>query len=137
MSEKYNPGRRMDRVLLNDLLDAELVRLLVTGNQDAMEVIFDRYYRMVMSVALRIVRDSGEAQDVVQIVFTDFYRKAKSFDAAKGSLKTWLLQYSYGRSINRKESLKSRKFYNQPELETVDPLRYAAGSKILNLESPE
>ena len=52
--------------------DAGLVRLLAGGNADAMEVIFDRYYRMVMGVALRIVRDAGEAQDVVQIVFTDF-----------------------------------------------------------------
>ena len=35
--------------------DAELVRLLVAGNHDAMTVIFDRYYRLVMSVALRML----------------------------------------------------------------------------------
>jgi len=70
------------------MADAELVRLQTQRNADAMEVIFDRYYRMVMRVALHIVRDSGEAQDVVQVVFTDFYRNAKLFDAQKGSLKS-------------------------------------------------
>jgi hypothetical protein len=48
--------------------DQELVRRLVKGDERAMEVLFDRYYRTVMRVALRIVRDPGEAQDVVQVV---------------------------------------------------------------------
>src|SRR5207253_5747573 len=82
---------------LKDQPDTALVYLLVAGNADALEEIFNRHYQMVMSVALHIVRDPGEAQDVVQIVFTDFYRRAKLFDAAKGNLKTWLLQYAYGR----------------------------------------
>ncbi len=41
--------------------DTELVRLLVAGNHDAMTVIFDRYYRLVMSVALRMLHDAAEA----------------------------------------------------------------------------
>jgi RNA polymerase sigma-70 factor (ECF subfamily) len=122
---------------LKELRDVDLVRLLAAGNEDVMEVIFDRYYHMVMGVALRIVRDSGEAQDVVQIVFTDFYKKIKLFDARKGSLKTWLLQYSYGRSINRRESLSSRKFYSQSDLESIDAVKYSATGKVLDFESPE
>jgi len=117
--------------------DAELVQLLVEGNHDAMGVLFDRYYRLVMSVALRIVRDRAEAQDVVQVVFTDFYRQAKLFDLAKGSLKTWMLQYAYGRSINRRKSLKARSFYDRLDLQAVDPARLAKSSKVLDFESPE
>ncbi len=45
--------------------DADLVRLLVAGNHEAMTVIFDRYYRLVMSVALRMLHDVAEAEDVV------------------------------------------------------------------------
>jgi RNA polymerase sigma-70 factor, ECF subfamily len=51
---------------VEQLSDGELVRRLLGGDQDAMAVIFDRYYRLVMSVALRILHDVGEAQDVVQ-----------------------------------------------------------------------
>ena len=101
--------------------DAELVRLLVAGNQDAMTVIFDRYYRLVMSVSLRMLHDVAEAEDVVQIVFTHFFQKASLFDATKGNLGTWLLQYAYGRTINHKRRLNARHFYNQVPLDEMDP----------------
>jgi len=110
--------------------DAELVRLLVTGNRDAMEVIFDRYYRLVMRITLNIVRDTGEAQDVCQIVFTDFYRHAKLFDPARGNLKTWLMQYAYGRSINGRRRLKARGFYEQTDIEAVNPALLVRGAKL-------
>ncbi len=102
-----------------------------------MDAIFNRHYRMVMSVALHIVRDPGEAQDVVQIVFTELYQKAKLFNPAKGNLKTWLLQYAYGRSINRKQSLRLRNFYDHAELEAVDPARYAVETRVFDMETPE
>ncbi len=137
MTATRNPVWGLDSIPLRDMADAELVRLLTQRNADAMEVIFDRYYRMVMRVALHIVRDSGEAQDVVQVVFTDFYRNAKLFGAQKGSLKGWLLQYAYGRSINRKRSLKSRNFYDCAELESLDDATPNAKSKLFDLESPE
>ncbi len=118
--------------------DAELVRLLVAGNHDAMAVIFDRYYRLVMSVALRIVHDIGEAEDVVQIVFTDFYRRAKLFDEAKGSLRTWLLQYAYGRSINQKSSLKARYFYGQADLEAMElERRNGTSQRVFDLDAQD
>jgi RNA polymerase sigma-70 factor (ECF subfamily) len=50
-------------------------------------VIVDRYQRLVFSVALRIVKDEGEAEDVVQIVFTDIFKRAEQFDASRGTLK--------------------------------------------------
>jgi len=101
--------------------DAELVRLLVAGNHEAMTVIFDRYYRLVMSVALRMLHDVAEAEDVVQIVFTRFFEKANLFDATKGNLGTWLLQYAYGRTINHKRSLNAKHFYDQVPLDEMDP----------------
>ena len=105
---------------VDEISDGELVRRLVAGDQEAMAVIFDRYYRLVMSVALRIIHDVGEAEDVVQTVFTDFYQRAEIFDEAKGNLKGWLLQYTYGRSFNHKRRLKKHSFYAQVELEEMD-----------------
>ena len=129
-------NQRIDSNPLRALSDEELVCRLVGGDQRAMALLFDRYYRMVMGVALRIVRDPGEAQDVVQVVFTDFYRSAKLFDAGKGSFKAWLLQYSYGRSINRKQSLNSRNFYNANEAWSVE-IAENGGLRLFNLELPE
>jgi RNA polymerase sigma-70 factor (ECF subfamily) len=72
--------------------DGEQIRQLLVGNDDALAVIVDRYQRLVFSVALRIVKDEGEAEDVVQIVFTDIFKKVEQFDAARGTLKMWILQ---------------------------------------------
>ena len=114
--------------VITECADEELVRLLIAGNHDAMNVIFDRYYSLLMRVALRVVRDMGEAEDVVSIAFTDFYRKAELFNPDKGNLRTWLLQYTYGRSINRLQGLKSRKHFNHVELADVDPSELATNA---------
>jgi RNA polymerase sigma-70 factor, ECF subfamily len=112
---------------LEKLADAELVRLLVAGNHDAMTVIFDKYWRLVMSVALHIIHDTAEAEDVVQIVFTEFYERANLFDESKGNLRTWLLQYSYGRSFNQQKKLSRRGFFEQVEVEDVENQERSSG----------
>ena len=94
------------------LSDEDLISHLQVGNHDAMDPLFRRYYRIVLSIALRIVRDAGEAEDVMQEVFLEVFRKCHLFDAAKGSAKGRILQYAYSRSIDRKQHLTLRKFYD-------------------------
>ena len=64
-------SRRISWNELQKLSDNELFRELISGRDDAFAVIVDRYQRLVFSVALRIVKDEGEAEDLVQIVFAD------------------------------------------------------------------
>ena len=97
--------------------DEQLMLKVQQGDGDAFAVLFDRYNRLVLSVALRIVHDAGEAQEVTQNVFFEFYRSAGRFDPARGTLKVWLLQFAYHRSINRRNYLLLRQFYNRPDLE--------------------
>src|SRR6266849_414495 len=99
------------------LSDEELMLEVQRGDGDAFAVLFDRYNRLVLTVALRIVHDAGEAQEVTQNVFFEFYRSARRFDPARGKLKVWLLQFAYHRSINRRNYLLLRQFYNRPDLE--------------------
>jgi RNA polymerase sigma-70 factor, ECF subfamily len=115
------PHSAPDPADLGACSDEQLVELLVAGEKDAMGVIFDRYYAMMMRVALRILRDRGEAEDAVQVAFTDFYRTARNFSPAKGRLSTWLLQYIYGRSLNRHKGLKARRYFDHVEFSEVDP----------------
>jgi len=99
------------------LSDEQLMLEVQRGDGDAFTVLFDRYNRLVLTVALRIVHDVGEAQEVTQNVFFEFYRAARRFDPARGKLKVWLLQFAYHRSINRRNYLLLRQFYNQPDLD--------------------
>jgi RNA polymerase sigma-70 factor, ECF subfamily len=105
---------------LKQLTDDRLMVQLQDGVNDALAVLFERYQRLVFSVALKIVRDRGEAEDVTQNVFLEIYRSVAQFDPAKGTLKVWLLQFAYHRAFNRKEHLNIRNFYNQESTEDID-----------------
>lgn len=90
---------------------------LQEGQNDALAVLFDRYQKLVLSVALKIVRDPGEAEDVTQTVFLDIYRAVAQFDPRKGNTRVWLMQYAYHRAINRRQRLQGQEFYKSTELE--------------------
>ena len=105
---------------LVDLTDDEVMASLKAGAHDALAILFDHYHRLVFSIALRIVRDAGEAEDVTQIVFLDVFRAAAQFDASKGTTRVWLLQYAYHRALGRKRHLNVRNFYDlEPDAQTA------------------
>jgi RNA polymerase sigma-70 factor, ECF subfamily len=114
-----NKPAKFARVLcyaeLAPLADEALMRKLQEGHPDALAVLFDRYHRLVMNVALRILRDAGEAEDLMQSVFLEIFRSAAQFDAAKGTTKVWILQYAYHRSFNRRQYLSLRGLYDSAE----------------------
>lgn len=101
---------------LNTLSDEYLLARLLNGDHDALAVLFDRYHRLIFSIAVRIVRDEGEAEEVVQTVFLNIFQSAANFDPLKGTLKVWMLQYAYHRAINRRRNLSSQGIYLWDEL---------------------
>jgi len=121
---------------LQRLPDEELMACLRDGDGDALAVLFDRYQRLVLSIALRIVRDPGEAEDVAQIVFLDLFRAVAQFDPRKGNAKVWLMQYAYHRALNRRQYLQGREFYRSEELEVLEA-RNLEAHPTLGLSSPE
>src|SRR5260370_28762823 len=110
---------------LQQASDNDLLYQLTMGNDGALAVIVDRYQRLIFSVAYKFVKDEGEAEDVVQIVFLDVFRKKGLFDPSKGTLKIWLLQYAYTRSINRRYHLQHRHFYSKLNIEEITPLAFS------------
>jgi RNA polymerase sigma-70 factor (ECF subfamily) len=115
------PGQIPDRawLTLSRQSDEKLVLALVEGDHDAITILFDRYARLVFRVAERILRDSGEAEEILQTVFLDVFQSAGKFDPARGSVRIWLLQYAYHRSIRRKRQLESRHFYDAEQIDSV------------------
>jgi RNA polymerase sigma-70 factor, ECF subfamily len=95
------------------------MQYVAEGCQNALTILFERYHRLVFDIALRIVRDPGEAEDVVQTVFLDVFRAVANFDPKKGILKVWLLQYAYHRALHRKRHLVSNHFYRWEALEAA------------------
>lgn len=81
--------------------DVALLSQIQSGRQDAMAAFFDRYSRMVYSVALRVLDDSGEAEDVMQDVFIQMWQKPGAFVSGRGSLGGWLVVVARNRAIDR------------------------------------
>ncbi len=121
---------------LQNVPDPELIRQLRSGNNDAFAVIVDRYQRLVLTVALRIVKEECEAEDVVQTVFLEVFKNVGKFDASRGTLKVWLLQYAYSRSINRRRYLEHRQHYSQLELNDAEAENYSADDVRFDRLSP-
>src|SRR5438477_3090525 len=90
------------------LSDSELIEHLKSGSRQALGSLFLRYRRLVLTVSLRILRDASEAEDIVQDVFLEICKKAAAFDSARGSVKMWILQYAYSRSLDRRRYLALR-----------------------------
>jgi RNA polymerase sigma-70 factor (ECF subfamily) len=80
--------------------DASLLALVRSGDEPAMASLFDRYSKVVYSVALRVLRDPASAEDVLQEIFMQVWRNPDSFSAARGSLGGWLAVVSRNRSID-------------------------------------
>jgi RNA polymerase sigma-70 factor (ECF subfamily) len=130
-------GRRSTYLQMKGSSDEELMELLKDGYHDALAVLFDRHQRLVLSVAMRILRDRSEAEDLMQDVFFEIFRVAEQFDPAKGSVKTWILQYAYHRSLNRRQYLNLRRFYDQQQISEIDvagPFFSSNGSRGLTYE---
>jgi RNA polymerase sigma-70 factor, ECF subfamily len=69
-------------------------------DENAMEEIFRRYSGPVYSVALRVLRDSGHAEDVLQEVFLQLWRKPAAFVQNRGALGAWLVVIARNRAID-------------------------------------
>jgi RNA polymerase sigma-70 factor (ECF subfamily) len=121
-SEVFSGGslNRIPYAELQDCPDEQLVNEICGGNTDGFAVIFKRYHRLVHITALNIVRDAGEAEDLTQTVFLEIYRHLRQFDPARGTLKVWLLQFAYSRSMHRRNYLFVRQFHKQVNLGEAD-----------------
>src|SRR5271155_2049292 len=66
--------------------DSVLLARVQRGDEQAMASLFDRYSKVVYSVALRVLRDPAAAEDVLQEIFMQVWRKPEGFSATRGSL---------------------------------------------------
>jgi len=97
-----------------DASDESLLSQISIGDREALSALFERYARLTRTVALRILRDASEAEDLVQDVFLFIQRKCGIFDSSKSTARSWIVQMTYHRALDRRRYLKTREFYAQP-----------------------
>ena len=93
--------------------------LVCEGDKEALASLFRRHARVVRGVAYRVLRDTSEADDLLQDIFLLIHRLCKTFDSSKGSARFWILQMTYRRAISRRRYLTSRHFYTRVDLDNA------------------
>jgi RNA polymerase sigma-70 factor, ECF subfamily len=98
--------------------DEDLLVLVQSGDRDALGVLFDRYARLILSVGLRVIRDSAEAEDLVHDVFLFIVHRKSLFDPSKGSARVWLARTTHHRALDRRKYLLRRSFYDKDKADS-------------------
>jgi len=80
--------------------EASLVWAIRSGDESAMAAVYDRYSSLVYAVALRVLGDTGAAEDVLQEVFMQLWRNPAAFDSNRGNLGAWLGVITRNRAID-------------------------------------
>ncbi|HTV01319.1 MAG TPA: sigma-70 family RNA polymerase sigma factor [Luteitalea sp.] len=81
--------------------DAEAMRRMAEGDATGLAELYDRHGRALFSLAFRILRDQGDAEEVVQDVFAQAWRQAARYDTSRGVVVAWLLMMTRSRAIDR------------------------------------
>jgi RNA polymerase sigma-70 factor (ECF subfamily) len=92
---------------------AALMECVTSGDERALAVLYDRYAGLLYSMLLRILNDTGEAEEVLQDLFLQVWRRADRFDASRGRPLAWLVVMGRSRALSRLRITRRR--------ETVQP----------------
>ncbi len=87
--------------------DVELIHQLRAGHQDALTVLYGRYGSLVYTVALKLLKQPTDAEDLTQEIFLNFWKQDK-FDPSRAALSTYLCVIARTRALNRISSHSSR-----------------------------
>ena len=90
-------------------IESVLLNSVATGDQLAFGELYDRMQPRVLGLAMRILRDSGHAEEVAQEVFLEVWQFARQYDGSKGSATGWILRKTHSRAVDRVRSAQARK----------------------------
>jgi RNA polymerase sigma-70 factor (ECF subfamily) len=99
--------------------DEVLLKCLQEGDKEAFVYLFRRYAQTLHGIGRKILRDTTEAEDLVQEVFIYVHRKCGLYDSSKGTARSWILQIAYTQAFIRRRRLKSLGFYASGIADTV------------------
>lgn len=119
---------------LRTLSDPQLLERIVAKEREALSVLYDRFSKLLYGIILAVVRDTDDAEDILQEVFIQIWKSAATYQPALGSPKTWLVRMAHNRAIDllRSKRYKQKKSevatLNDTEQEFRPPAEYVEDS---------
>lgn len=103
----------------DDAEDAAWVAAMARGDTGALAKLYERHSGLLMGLALRIVRERREAEDLLHDVFLEAFRQAKHFDPKRGKARTWLAIRMRSRALDHQKSARVSRNAGDAGLEIV------------------
>jgi RNA polymerase sigma-70 factor (ECF subfamily) len=117
--------------------DGAAMQRMASGDGTALAELYDRHGRAMFSLAFRIVRDQGDAEEVVQDVFAQAWRQAARYDTGRGVVVAWLLMMTRSRAIDRLRMRRGRPSLQEDHPDVLRDLSDASAPVDLALLTTE
>ena len=108
--------------------DEQLIVRVAQGDRSAFGTLYDRFYTPLYSLAIKMLMDEAEAQDLLQEVFLSVWNKAATFRADRGSAFSWVVTQLRNRAIDRIRSRRRRGELLQAHAPDLEPSGSAVAS---------
>ncbi len=102
-----------------DADDAALVAAMAAGDRTALASLYERHASLLLGLALKIVRERREAEDLLHDVFLEAWRQARHFDPKRGRVRTWLAIRMRSRALDLQKSARVSRNAGDAGLEVV------------------
>ena len=102
-------------------VDCDLIALISRGDESAFSEFYDLHSPLMFSAAVAILRDSSEAEDLLQEIFVTIWEKASTYDRSRGTPLAWVMTMIRTRSIDRLRSRKSKQSTIERAFEELKP----------------
>lgn len=106
-------------LLPDDAEDEALVTAMAAGDRGALATLYERHAPLLLGLALRIVRERREAEDLLHDVFLEAWRTAKDFDPRRGRVRTWLAIRMRSRALDLQKSARVSRNAGDGGLDTL------------------
>ncbi len=122
-----------EHVHLDSADDLVLIQSLQDGCEKCFDALFARYWKLVFTIAWKILRERTDAEDIVQEVFLTIYLQRDRYESSRGSVKTWISQFAHFKALMKRRYIQSRELVNLDEFSEFESglLRFSASQGVL------
>lgn len=110
--------------------DLGLVAAMATGDRAALAELYERHAPQMLGLAFRILRSRRDAEDLLHDVFVEAWQKTRSYDAARGPVRAWLLLRLRSRAIDRARALATAREFAMAQAAEGPPPAVAAEQSL-------
>jgi RNA polymerase sigma-70 factor (ECF subfamily) len=119
--------------VMADASDAVLVLAIGRWNEDALAEAFRRHSGSVYAVANQVLRDEGAAREITHDAFVHLWHRPETFDPDRGSLRSFLLNFSHSRAIDRLRANRRRQKREEQDAMTDASAEYDLEQEVVRI----